>query len=137
MDSAYARSLRDLADAEAPGAVRFVKGAVQPQALALMASAVATVVSSRVENPGRVPVEAMTLGSPILAADTPSVRDSCGDAARYYPAGDHRRLADHMSSLLSDAAAGDDLRARGRERVSGNEPLSATRTLIEALGLGS
>jgi hypothetical protein len=65
------------------------------------------------------------------------VRDSCGDAARYYPAGDHRRLADHMSSLLSDAAAGDDLRARGRERVSGNEPLSATRTLIEALGLGS
>ncbi len=102
LDTNYANELEELARSEAPSAVRFLHGIGQVQVLALMQHAVGTIVSSRAENPGRVPVEAMAVGSPIVSADIPNARESCGDAALYYEPCDHRTLASHMAALLDD-----------------------------------
>jgi len=135
MDATYSRRIQSIARVEAPHAVTFMKGVSQPEALALMSSSIATVICSRVENPGRVPIEAMALGSPVVAADIRSIRDSCGEAAIYYQPGDYRRLADLMHEILEDPVARADVSLRGRERVAGLDGMSATRILLEALDL--
>jgi len=135
MDASYARSLQDLARREAPGGVVLLKGITQPQALALMRHSVATVMSSRAENTSRVPVEAMALGSPLLSADIPNARASAGDAALYYPPGDHERLAGLMRTVLESPDVSPEMSARGAARLSDLDWMSATRTLLEALDL--
>lgn len=135
MDRAYARRIGDLAKEAALGGVTFLRGVGHEQALAIMSAAVAVVTSSRAENPGRVPVEAMALGSPVIAADVPNARDSSGDAALYYPPGDHWRLAAAMRKLLENPGMRADLQARGSARISGLDWTSATRRLLEALEL--
>src|SRR6266511_227333 len=68
------RRIQNLARRESPGTVTFLKGVSQTEVLALMSSSIVTVICSR-ENPRRVPIEAMALGSPVLSADIPRTRD--------------------------------------------------------------
>src|SRR5439155_8861358 len=82
---AYAATLRE--QARSIPSVRFLGPLEHTQALGLMLRAVATVVCSRVENPNRVPVEAMAVGSPVIAADVPISEEVCGPAALRYQAG--------------------------------------------------
>jgi glycosyltransferase involved in cell wall biosynthesis len=131
----YARRLRALASTEAPGSVRFVSGLSQEQALATMRRSRALVFPSRVENTSRVPVEAMAVGTPVVAADVPNNRASCGDAALYWPPGDHEALSRLMIRLLDDDGLADGLRRRGEERLAGRDWLTATRTILETLQL--
>jgi glycosyltransferase involved in cell wall biosynthesis len=134
LDPRYARRLRSLADEAGTGSVLFMGSVKQEVALAFMRKSLATVVSSRIENPNRVPTEAMAVGAPLLAADVLSSRTVCGDAALYYPAGDHRALAARMEEV-ADPAERERLVGEGRRRLGSNDWLSASRKILEALEL--
>lgn len=135
LDRAYAMTLRDLAQRNAPEAILFLGVKKREHVLSLMHSSVATLVCSRVENTSRVPSEAMAIGSPLIAADVPNSRSNCGDAALYYPPGDHAQLAELMFRLMEDQPARDDLKARGFGRIAELDWLSATRKILETLEL--
>jgi glycosyltransferase involved in cell wall biosynthesis len=86
-----------------------------------------------VENPGRVPIEAMAVGAPVIAADVPTWRESCGEAAVFYPIGDHRCLADLMRELM-DPKIRQAARERGYRHLAGLDWLIASRKILQALG---
>lgn len=80
---------------------------------AAYAQAAVTVFPSRYEGFGLPAVEAMASGSPLILADTSSLPEVGGDAARYFPPGDDRMLAATLREILSDDVARADLRTRG------------------------
>jgi glycosyltransferase involved in cell wall biosynthesis len=135
LDSGYARWIAQLARTVGRTGVTFLRGISQTEAMALMAGSIATVMCSRAENTSRVPVEAMALGSPLVAADIPNARETAGDGAVYYPVGDWNRLAAVMRELLEDEAARLALAARGTAHISRFDWMSATRAILEALEL--
>jgi glycosyltransferase involved in cell wall biosynthesis len=75
---------------------------------AAYAQAAVTVFPSRYEGFGLPAVEAMACGSPLVLADTSSLPEVGGEAARYFPPGDDAALAAVLVELLGD----DDQRAR-------------------------
>jgi glycosyltransferase involved in cell wall biosynthesis len=84
----------------------------------LYLGAAALVHTSLYEGFGLTPVEAMTVGTPVLAARVPGVREVCADAARYAEPGDAEGFADAMVQLAHDPAIRDDLARRGRARAA-------------------
>ncbi|MDP5226036.1 MULTISPECIES: glycosyltransferase family 1 protein [Arthrobacter] len=64
----------------------------------------ALVTLSRAEGYGLPLVEAMSLGTPVVVADTPIFREVGGDAAAYVPAEDPRAFADAVRALEDDDA---------------------------------
>lgn len=80
---------------------------------AAYAQAAVTVFPSRYEGFGLPAVEAMASGSPLVLADTSSLPEVGGDAARYFPPGDDRTLTGVLSEILADTTAQAELRARG------------------------
>jgi glycosyltransferase involved in cell wall biosynthesis len=67
---------------------------------------------------GLVVVEAMTRGTPVLAARATALPEAGGDAAAYFEPGEHRSLTERLGSLLSDAGSREALSAKGRAWVS-------------------
>jgi glycosyltransferase involved in cell wall biosynthesis len=94
-------------DATAPG-VR-VEPAPEPQRLAaLYGGAAALVHPARYEGFGMTPLEAMSLGTPVVAARAPGVVEVCGEAAVYFPPGEAAALAQRLRDVETappDAAA--------------------------------
>jgi glycosyltransferase involved in cell wall biosynthesis len=83
---------RGHAHVRAPGVT--VVDAPGPDALAgLYAHAAALVHPSLHEGFGLTVLEALTAGTPVIAADVPAVREVAGDRARYVPPGDASALA--------------------------------------------
>jgi len=72
---------------------------------AAYAAAAVTVFPSRYEGFGLPGVEAMASGSPLVLADTSSLPEVGGSAARYFPPGDERTLAAVLVEVLGDADA--------------------------------
>src|SRR5262249_58342879 len=66
---------------------------------ALRAAAVAVLVPSLKEGFGLPVIEAMAAGTPVLASDTPALREAGGDAARYLPPGDPAAWAAAIDEL--------------------------------------
>ncbi len=66
---------------------------------------------------GRVIVEAMACGVPVIGSSSGAIPDVVGDAGVIVPEGDAAALADALTRLMRDAALRQDLGARGRERV--------------------
>jgi glycosyltransferase involved in cell wall biosynthesis len=135
MDDAYARRLQKLAQQVAPGLVHFLGPVSHVRVLAFMALALATVMTSRVENTSHVPMEAMSLGSPLVATDISNLRDTAGSAAEYYPPGDPRLLADVLEELAVDETARAHLAERGRREMARSDWLSSVRTILRSLAL--
>lgn len=103
---------------DAPEGVRIV-GAPDTEALAdLHAHAAALVHPSRHEGFGLTVAEALAAGTPVIAADTPAVREVAGDHARFVPPGDAEALAAALAepplSTLSLTARDNVLRATWR-----------------------
>lgn len=73
---------------------------------------------SRYEGFGLPPVEAMTLGCPIVVADLPAVREACGEAAIYVSPDDPAALAAALLRVSGDSAERDAMRARGLARAA-------------------
>jgi glycosyltransferase involved in cell wall biosynthesis len=88
------------------------------QALAeLYAGALALVHPSLHEGFGLTALEAMHANVPVLAARSPGVVETCGEAARYFDPRDPAALAAAIAELAGDAQARRELAARGRRRA--------------------
>lgn len=70
------------------------------------------------ESFGVVLLEAMAVGTAVIASDLPGYRLAAGDAALYAPAGDRVALAQAIRTVLADDAEREALRARGRRRAA-------------------
>ena len=66
---------------------------------------------------GRVVVEAMACGVPVVASDTGALPDVVGDAGLLVPPGDHHALRDCLRALLDDATHRRELAERGLDRA--------------------
>lgn len=74
----------------------------------LYRGALALVMASRLEGFGWPPLEASVRGTPAIVADLPVYRETLGDGALRFPAGDAAALARALTRIAGDA----DLRAR-------------------------
>ena len=97
--------LREAAErAGADGRVEWM-GLLSPGRLAAVREgALAALVPSRKEGFGLPVLEAMAAGVPVLASDTPALREVGGDAAAYLPADDPGAWAEAIGALASDGA---------------------------------
>lgn len=89
---------------------------------AYIAAADVFVLSSRWEGPGHVLVEALALGTPVVATDCPlgprEILDN-GDAGKLVPVGDHEAMATAVQELLDSPAKRDEYARAGPPRVEG------------------
>ena len=67
---------------------------------------------------GLPPLEAMSVGVPVVASTGGALPETLGDGAVLVSPGDHRALADALASVLEDAGSTARLVARGRERAA-------------------
>ena len=112
------RRLRGLAArVGAEGRVEWL-GVLTPARLAAVRSgALAALVPSRKEGFGLPVVEALAAGVPVLASDTPALREVGGEAATYLPPGDPAAWAAAISALAEEGAPEREARARSGTRA--------------------
>lgn len=101
---------------------------------ALRAGATAVLVPSRKEGFGLPVLEAMQVGVPVLASDTPALREVGGAAARYLPPGDPRAWAAAIDALAADREARTAAAARGRARAAEFSWRATARAVVDAYG---
>ena len=65
---------------------------------------------------GRVLVEAMASGVPVIGSDSGAIPDVIGDAGLIFPEGDSHALSEQMTRLYQDHALYQNLQKRGRAR---------------------
>lgn len=66
---------------------------------------------------GRVLIEAMACGVPVVGSDSGEIPNVIGDAGLIFPEGDVDGLQGHLQGLLTDRQTGQGLGTAGRERV--------------------
>jgi glycosyltransferase involved in cell wall biosynthesis len=94
-------------------------GYVEDGALAtLMAGAAALVYPSLYEGFGLPPLEAMALGTPVIASSAPAMTEVLGDAAPLVPVRDPVAIAHEVMRILEDGPWRDELVARGRAKAA-------------------
>jgi glycosyltransferase involved in cell wall biosynthesis len=134
MEPSYVRALRSEAQRLGVASrVRWLGSVGHAEILRLMHEAVGCIIPSRFENQSRVPVEAMSQGSPVVASDVPAFREACGDAALYFALDEPSTLAAHAERLLRDPDLRDERVRAGRNRVGSLSPLSASERILESL----
>lgn len=95
---------------------------------AIRAGALAVLVPSRKEGFGLPVLEAMAAGVPVLATDTPALREVGGDAATYLPVTDPGPWSRAITELAEDPDLRERRIAAGRERAT---HFSWERTAVE------
>ncbi len=95
---------------------------------AIRAGALAVLVPSRKEGFGLPVLEAMAAGVPVLATDTPALREVGGDAATYLPVTDPGPWSRAITELAEDPDLRERRAAAGRERAVA---FSWERTAVE------
>jgi glycosyltransferase involved in cell wall biosynthesis len=95
---------------------------------ALMRGASALVHPSLYEGFGLVVLEAMSRGTPVLAAGVTALPETGGDAAAYFDPSDPDDLGRRLLALIEDPERRDELSRRGREWAAG---FSWARTAAE------
>jgi glycosyltransferase involved in cell wall biosynthesis len=130
----YAAGMRELAARRGVASrVRFLGAARHEEVLAYMRRSVACVTPSRFENPGRVPMEAMAAGTPVLASDVPAFREACGDAAWFFPLSRPDELAAMMKDLLQRPTLRKPMIEAGLARVEAMPPETAAARMLASL----
>ena len=129
-NATYARRLVTGAERGLPGRIR-VLGHVEPAVLAAwMRRARVVVLPSLSEGLGRVVIEAMATGTPVIGSRVGGIPDLIADGVTGFlvPPGDETALAGRLRHLLADADAARAMGARGRAFV---EPRFSTRTFVD------
>jgi glycosyltransferase involved in cell wall biosynthesis len=99
-------------------AVHFAGYVDDPTLCWLYANCLVFVYVSLAEGFGLPPLEAMSLGAPVLASSTSSLPEVCGDAALFVDPADERGLFDALSRLAGERALREGLRERALAQAS-------------------
>lgn len=105
-----------LEDLELTDRVLWLEGLDDEDVKALIQGATALVYPSTEEGFGLPPIEAMALGTPVIAAAAMSIPEVCGDGAWLFPPGNIGALVDLLGRVLNEPERVRQLVARGRER---------------------
>ena len=103
----------------------------------LYSQAAALVHPSLHEGFGLTPLEAMTTGTPVIAARSPGVTEVCGEAALYVDPRDPDDLTRALERVASDATLRADLGERGRRRAAEFSWARSARAHVEAYTLAT
>ena len=103
------------------------------QLKSLYANASAFVFPSLYEGFGLPPLEAMSLGCPIVASNAASIPEVCGDAAVYFDPASVTDMASAIARVIDDADLRADLRLRGAERFATFTWDAAAQLLMQRL----
>ena len=115
----WAAHLERLAESMQLGSrVRFLAHIPYSEILRYYRGAVALVFPSVLESFGHPLLEAMLAGTPIVASDTPSLREVAGDVALYFPSDDPERLARAVARVIQEPEPTRARVERGRQRVA-------------------
>ncbi|MGE3172060.1 MAG: glycosyltransferase family 4 protein [Planctomycetota bacterium] len=106
---------KQLEELQMTDSVRWVEGLDDEDVKALIQGALALVYPSTEEGFGLPPIEAMALGTPVLAAAAMSIPEVCDDGAWLFPPGNVGALVDLMRRLLNEPERVQKLVERGRE----------------------
>ena len=129
LNANFVRSLQDL------DAVK-VMGYVSDEALlALYANAAGLVFPSLYEGFGIPPLEAMSVGCPVIVSDRASLPEICGDAALYCDPLDEKDIAARIREIVSDGLLSESLRSKGYEQVKKFSWIIAARKILKQCGL--
>ncbi len=90
----------------------------EPNKAALLAGAEAFVFPSLYEGFGLPPLEAMALGTPVVASDIAALRETGGEAALYADTGNADALAEGIRRVIEDEALRRRLRDEGPRRAA-------------------
>jgi glycosyltransferase involved in cell wall biosynthesis len=133
-DSAYEQRLRRLIDEHGLGRRVFLMGHV-PNPYPLVESADAVLICSRYEGFGRVTVEGMLAGKPVVGARSGGTAEliADGETGYLYTMGDHRELAAIVQRLAERPAEG--RRVGERARIWARRRFTRERYASELLGL--
>jgi len=123
------------ADAEGAEGVEVVPRPDAEYLADLYAHAAALVHPSLHEGFGLTPLEAMSAGTPVVAARSAGVQEVCGDAALYVGARDAGSLAGCLVALTLDADLRRDRTERGRRRAAAFSWARSARAHVEAYAL--
>jgi glycosyltransferase involved in cell wall biosynthesis len=91
------------------------------------------VFPSLYEGYGLPPVEAMTLGCPVIASNLPSIRETCGDAALYVSPYHADELANTIDTVMRDAALRSTMRKLGYAQATRNSWRDSALTLLKEI----
>lgn len=98
---------------ELTGRVQFLGVVPDDDIPALYEGALALVMPAYSGPTNLPPLEAVTLGCPVIYSDLPSFREQIGDAALYCDLAKVSSLGDHLAALIRDPAVAEHLRAAG------------------------
>lgn len=101
----------------------------------LYAGAAALVQPSLYEGFGLTALEAMSTGTPVIAASSPGLVEVCGDAARYADPREATAFAAAMGDLAGSSALRDELGARGLARAQRFSWEACARAHVDAYSL--
>jgi glycosyltransferase involved in cell wall biosynthesis len=101
----------------------------------LYSEAAALVHPSLHEGFGLTPLEAMSAGTPVIAARSPGVVEVCGDAVLYVDPRDPAALAAELARVAADEGLRRDLSERGRRRAAEFSWARSARAHVEAYTL--
>jgi alpha-1,3-rhamnosyl/mannosyltransferase len=113
------------------GDVRFLGWQSTAAVVALYRDALALIYPSLLEGFGLPVLEAMAAGAPVVASDRSSIPEVAGDAALLFDAQDATALATILEQVAGSPRLRDDLRARGRARVTHFSWERAARATLE------
>ncbi len=105
-------------DTASTGRILYPGRLTDAEIVALERHATAFVFPSLYEGFGIPPLEAMTQGCPVLAADIPAVREACGTAAFYFDPTRQAELTAAMGRICDEPALRQSLKDEGRLNVS-------------------
>lgn len=117
-----------------PG-VRHVERPEPRELHALYRDAAALVHPALHEGFGLTPLEAMNAGTPVIAARSPGVTETCGDAVVYVDPREPAELAAALTRVGADKALRRDLAERGRRRAAEFSWARSARRHVEAYTL--
>ncbi|MDD4936953.1 MAG: glycosyltransferase family 1 protein [Acidiphilium sp.] len=119
--------------ADLPQPAHYIGRVSDAQLKALYQAAACFVFPSRYEGFGLPAVEAMASGCPVVAADIPALRETCGDAALYCDPLSPEDIARRVLLLLDDTAQQTQRRAAGLEHTRAMTWHRAAETLLNIL----